>query len=107
MSCFREICKKGAVTPVVSSDAEIVFQKLATFIEEKVVVGCEVFRMSDLTGSIQKSRNVYLVKSIILVFQNYRDSKKRSKNALAQKLDSPVRSMAVIIYITTALKRDS
>ena len=48
MSCYREICKKRVVKPVVSSDAETVFHELAAFIEEKVIVGCDVLRMSSL-----------------------------------------------------------
>ena len=42
-SCYREICKERVVTPVISNDAETVFEKLPTFIEEKVVVGVKHF----------------------------------------------------------------
>ena len=46
-SCYKEISKKRK--PVVSSDAESVFNELIAFIEEKVITGCEVLRMVDLS----------------------------------------------------------
>ena len=107
-SCYREICKKRVVRPVVSSDADTVFRALTAFIEEKVIVGCEVFRMSDISRQYSEIAERLFGKERQIGFpQNYKGLKKRFKSALAQKLDSGVQSMVASIYSAIALKRGS
>ena len=48
-SCYRGICKKRTANAVPSNDAEKVFQKLTEVIEEKVILGCEVLRLVDMS----------------------------------------------------------